>query len=91
MFARVRFIPPILSGDWKLDGRNLLNAIQEYLLSLDRKGGIALSADDLTGPAYAPGSFTVATGTGRVFVDTLQLNASETGTFEGTSTGIILG
>ena len=42
-------------------------------------------------PAYAPGTFTVATATGRVFVDTLQLNTTETGTFEGTSTGVVLG
>ena len=41
-------------------------------------------------PAYAPGSFTIATATGRVFVDTLELTGAQTGTLEGNSTAALL-
>lgn len=50
-------------------------------------GNLAVTASD---PAYAPGSFTVATETGRMFIDELILNGVEEATFQGTSTGLII-
>lgn len=50
-------------------------------------GNLAVAASD---PVYAPGSFTVATETGRLFIDELILNGIEEATFQGTSTGLII-
>lgn len=49
-------------------------------------GSTLLGAGDLsTDPAYAPGSFTIATGTGRLFIKRAQLTTTQRATLTGTA------
>jgi hypothetical protein len=48
VFTRKRYAPPILSGDWGKDGPNVLRSIQEFLLSLEQKGALAINEAEVT-------------------------------------------
>lgn len=50
MFTRKRFPIPQLSGDWKVDGPQLLRVLNEYFLSLESKGALIIDPASLDDP-----------------------------------------
>ena len=48
MFTQKRWVPPVLSRDWNIDGPNLLRSIQEYLLSLEGKQALVIHSGTYT-------------------------------------------
>lgn len=49
MLTRKRYAPPALTGDWKVDGPNLVKSISEYLLSLEGKGALNITEATVSG------------------------------------------
>lgn len=53
MLTRKRITLPVLSGDWRVDGPNVLKAISDYLLSLEQKGALAITEAEISGTVGA--------------------------------------
>lgn len=49
MLTTLRFQPPRLTGDWKVDGPQLMKVLQEYWLALEQKGVLAIEQASVDG------------------------------------------
>lgn len=80
MFTRKRWVPPVLSGDWKKDGPDLLRSINEYLLSLEGKESLEL--DQIASIASNGPIDISASGSGQIVFPATQNASSNSNTLD---------